>query len=393
MERVDALKGIVDNIIAPLLAKRRNIGVVAGVIDRGQNLVQGYGQARDDRAGSPDAETVFEIGSVTKVFTSTLLAILATEGLLDLNQPVRDLLPELSHLSPEVTPLSLATHTSGLPRLPGNFYAQMFRNMRNPYANYTTGDMLAFLARYRPRPKRRAESQPGVSYSNLGGGLLGYLLARRAGVSYEDAVVSRICDPLDLADTRVTLTSDQQARLATPHSPRGKPASNWDIPSLAGAGALRSTAKDMLKFLAAQLDQSPHDLTSALADCHNLRVRLPPPPTSGLLGKIASRLERRISASPIAPVGVGLGWFLVKLGDSGAIAHMHNGATGGYRAFAGFVKESETAVVVMANRGLSEYDLVFRAKSVDDIGLDILRRLERSRSDRHSASAGRPSTC
>ena len=94
------------------------------------------------------------------------------------------------------------------------------------------------------------------------------------------------------------------------------------------------------------------------------------------MGKIVGRLERRISVSPIVPIGVGLGWFLVQLGDSGAIAHVHNGATGGYRAFAGFVKDSKTGVVVMTNRGLSEYDLVFRAKSVDDIGFDILRRLE-----------------
>ena len=142
----------------------------------------------------------------------------------------------------QITFIDLATHTSGLPRLPDGI--PKFGD--NPYASYTVDQLYAFLSKH----VLRFEPGSHYAYSNLGFGLLGHVLALRAHTNYEDLVMARVCAPLGLTDTRITLTS-QWRRLAQGHDSILKPASNWDLPTLAGAGALRSTSNDLLKFMKA----------------------------------------------------------------------------------------------------------------------------------------------
>lgn len=120
---------------------------------------------------------------MTKVFTTTLLAALAVEGAVELQQPVRELLPEVPDLPQSITLLSLATHTSGLPRLPDNIWKSVRKNGRDPYANYSEADLLDYLCTVEASDLE--ETAGMISYSNLGMGLLGYALSKHLGISYE----------------------------------------------------------------------------------------------------------------------------------------------------------------------------------------------------------------
>ena len=215
---------------------------------------------------------------------------------------------------------------------------------RTPWAN-----LVAYLARYRSASR----SSGHYLYSNLGVGLLGHTLAHLLGEPYEEAVVTRICTPLALSDTRIAIDSEMLSRLASPHTASGRTTSSWDMPALAGAGALRSTVDDLLSLLAANLDV-PHTLLgSAIAACHTPRADTSIP-------------GRRI----------GLGWLISPLGGSTDTVCWHNGTTGGYRSFVGFVKERGTAVVILSNHGPGFYDRVRPVPAIDTIALRILRRLE-----------------
>ncbi len=315
-----SLRAAVDAAVGPL----RSPALVVGVLRDGRPEVFAYGSA--------DASTIFEIGSITKVFTSRLLVLLAAEGKVALDDPVQRHVPPgwvvPARDGRPLTLAQLATHTSGLPRLPANLDPA---DARNPYADYSDERLRAFLAGHKLRrpPGERYE------YSNLGAGLLGWVLARVDGRSYEACLVARVCDPLGLHDTRIRLDDAQRRRLVPGHS-AGVPVWNWDIPVISGAGALRSSAPDLLRFLAENLARP--DAT------HTPRVR----------------------TSEKGP-WVGLGWHLSPLPESGRTMVWHNGGTGGYRSFAGFVQESRTAVVVLANS----------TEDVDPLAVAVLDILQR----------------
>jgi D-alanyl-D-alanine-carboxypeptidase/D-alanyl-D-alanine-endopeptidase len=360
-------------IVAPALDVCPAAGLVVGVHVRGRSRVYGFA-ARGARDRIPDGTTIHEIGSITKVLTTSLLATLVVEQRIRLDDPVRGFLPELSRFPLEITPRRLATHTSGLPRLPTDRRLTLtaVKNPKNPYVGYTTDDLFRWLADYTTAPS----SDRGVTYSNLGVALLGHVCARAAGSSYEEAVERRIAQPLGLRDTGVTVPPDKLARLAAPHNWRGEPASSWDLPAFVGAGALRSTADDMLRFLGANVD--PERWFPSLALCHDVQIADPCFVASGLITEIARAYGFELAVSAVAPSNeqlqagrfrMALGW-LRTIDDDGDDIHWHNGATGGYRAFAGFSKGGRTAVVVLANRGGTLGDT-----SVDDIGFGVLRLL------------------
>src|SRR5688572_11560550 len=332
---MEEVKQALDRIIAPSLTARRNIGLAVGVIKDVQKQIFGYGTLNNTRMDPIDGTTLFEIGSVTKVFTSALLVSAAEDGLVGLDDRLCDLLPELSNLPREITLRRLATHTSGLPRLPSNLTRAWLRNPENPYEAYTAADLLAYLAAYKPKRRRTPVSAPAFRYSNLGFGLLGYVLAQSIGTSYEEAVVSRICEPLSMRDTRVNLSPEQRERFATPHTVHGKPTLHWDLPTLAGAGALRSTTCDMLKFLAANLGKTQGRLEKALQTCHTEFVEIPRLSPNGIRGLVARwRNNWLINLEP--QVNMALGWLVSQLLPSGHKVYWHNGATGRNPSFVGF---------------------------------------------------------
>jgi len=255
------------------------------------------------------------------VFTALLLANMAERGEVALRDPVVKYLPPGTKM-PErngrsITPVDLATHTSGLPRLPTNMSP---KDPNNPYADYSVKQLYEFLSTY--QLSRDIGSQ--YEYSNLGGGLLGHALALRAGMSYEDLVESRICAPLGMNSTRITLTPEMKGRLAGGHNAALETVENWDLPTLAGAGALRSTANDLLTFVAANLGYTKSPLASAMA---------------------AMLKERRPTGQP--GLEVALGWHIFTTGGKEII--WHNGGTGGYRSFMGLGPKARVGGVVLSN--------------------------------------------
>jgi CubicO group peptidase (beta-lactamase class C family) len=288
--------------------------------------------AADDRR--PDGNTVYEIGSISKVFTGILLADAVHRGEVGLEQSLETLLPTNGTPEYRLGPISLrhlATHTSGLPRLPNNMRRA---DPANPYADYTVELLHDFLAKYEPT---RAPGRTSA-YSNLGAGLLGNVLAHRAGMSYEQLLRERITGPLGMDQTAIDLTSAMKQRLAPPHAKDGSPASNWDIPTLAGAGGIRSTVDDLLTFLSAQLAPPEGDLGEAI----------------NLAWNVHWRPER-----PKAPA-MGLGWHVARNGST----RWHNGGTGGYHSMMLASREAPAAVVVLCNT--ASFD-------VDRLAEDLLR--------------------
>ncbi|HZL44010.1 MAG TPA: serine hydrolase [Verrucomicrobiae bacterium] len=309
-------------------------GIIVGIVDASGSGIVSYGKSGAPAGDAVDGDTVFEIGSATKVFTSLLLADMAEHGELKLDDPISKYLPESvkvpSRNGRQITLVDLATHTSGLPRMPDNF-AQ--KDPENPYADYTVPQLYAFLSGYTlPR-----DIGADYEYSNLGGGLLGHVLALCARTNYESLVLERICRPLGMTNTEITLSPDLKRRLAAGHNAAGQPAKNWDLPALAGAGALRSTANDLLKFVRANIGLSGSNLLPAM---HVMQQ------------------SRHSAGSPY--MDVGLGWHIARRFDTVLI--WHNGGTGGYHSFMGFDPQSKRGVVVLANS----------ANSIDDLGFHIL---------------------
>lgn len=338
----DAVKAAVDRIICPLIEKKTAVGIAAGVITKDGRRVFGYGRLANDRDQQPDGNTLFEIGSMTKVFTALVLADMARDGLVKPDDPVRRYLPDSVTVpmrgGREITLLDLVTHSSGLPRMPSNFELSESRSPGDPYAHYPPDLLYAFLSKHTLRRDIGSEYE----YSNLGYAVLGHTLARKAGVSYEDLVVQRICTPLNMNDTRVTLSEQQRRRLAPGHDDTGKPAANWNFDVFAGAGALRSSAHDMLIFLSANMGLTKTNLRWAMDTCHQ---------------------ERRKAGNEHQSVG--WGFHIYKPPDAAVKIVWHNGGTGGYHSYMGFIKKSQTGVIVLSNC----------SQSIDSAAIRILKAL------------------
>lgn len=300
---------------------RDSVGYVAAISDTDGTQVVTYGTSGAPNGRALDNDTVFEIGSITKVFTALLLADMAARGEVALVDPVAKYLPAEGR--PQVfdgkpiSLLDLVTYTSGLPRRPGNLSP---KDPKNPYADYTVAQLYEFLSGYTP------EYYPGSQYiyANLGFGLLGHVLALRAGCSYEELIVSRICGPLGLDDTRITLTPAMRERLAQGHDGSLRDVPGWDLPTLAGAGALRSTAKDLLCFLDACQGRRDTSLAPALASLLDVRRQTD---------------QRGVYAAA--------GWFVQTAHDDELV--WKDGGTGGYATFVGYSARTRVAVVLLSN--------------------------------------------
>jgi CubicO group peptidase (beta-lactamase class C family) len=316
------------------------------VIDANGRRVFAFGGLAKNDDRRLDGETVFEIGSITKEVTSLLLTDMARRGEVAVTDPVSKFLPQRVTVpernTRKITLADLSTHTSGLPRMPSNFNP---KDPTNPYADYSVQQLYDFLSGH--QLTRDIGTQ--YEYSNLGAGLLGHALSLRAGMGFESLVRARVLDPLGMQNTRITLTPEMKARLAVGHNetprtsenPFGLAAvPNWDIPALAGAGALRSTANDMLTFLAAYLGYVQTPLAEAMAD--QLSVRRP---------------------SNTADFEVGYGWRMQT--KYGSTIVWHGGATGGYRCYIGFDPNARVGVIVLSN---------VLMPLVDDIGPHLLNR-------------------
>ena len=302
-------------------------GYVVGLIGTNGVRFFSFGQTAWESGEPPNEDSLFEIGSITKTFTCTVLSDLAVRGQLALTNPIQDFLPASvrvpTRTNKVITLQHLATHTSGLPRMPDNFNP---RDWTNPYVDYAVPDLYAFLSGYTlPR-------NPGAQweYSNLGMGLLGHALALRDGQDYESMIRQRITQVLGMPDTRITLSIEQRGRLA-PGFSGVLPVANWDFDVLAPCGALRSTARDLATYVAANLGLQ----------------------ASGLYGAMTNAHRQRFSSSDAR---MGLAWFLAS--GSGGEVVWHGGNTAGYSSFVGFQGARKLGVVVLANSYIEKTDVI-----------------------------------
>lgn len=310
-----------------------NTSIVVGIID--ERGPQYYSFGTKTLGGKPvDEHTIYEIGSVSKTFTATLLADNIIKGKMKADDPIAKYLPSSVHVpvyaggGGPITLGNLSDHTSGLPRMPTNFAPA---DPANPFADYTVERMYEFLSSYALTRAVGSEFE----YSNLAVGLLGQIEALAAGKSYEDILVQVITDPLKMEETGITLSDKMKSNLARGYS-MGEEVENWDLASMQGAGAIRSSVHDMLIYLSANMGLTKTPLKDAMILAHTPRH-----------DKAGGSLT-------------GLGWFTEKEKQGDII--WHNGATGGYMSFAGFNTKTGKGVVVLTNAD----------SGVDDIGMHLL---------------------
>ena len=318
-----------------------NAGMVIGLLDERGSRIFSAGKMDNGTSEEVSGDTVFEIGSITKTFTSLLLHDLVRDGDMKLSDPVAHYLPGVVnvpvHGGKEITLLNLAAQDSGLPFNADNLSGS---DWKERYDSYTVEKMYAFLSGY------SLTNDPGsrFQYSNLGMSLLGHVMELKTGTNFESLVVSRICQPLRMQSTRITPTPEMRARMATGHDEKGTRAANFSLQVMASAGAMLSTADDLLKYLSANLGLTQSSLRPLMEQMQVIRHRNQP--------------EFGTTALPWYDWGV---WNPPQSEILG-----HGGGTGGCSTFIGFDKMQHRAVVVLSNQ---------TALHASPIGYAILQRL------------------
>lgn len=341
--RTGDLKAEVDVLVEPLIAKGEAPGMVVGVL-RPDGTMQffGYGVTGRSERATPEADTLFPIGSLSKGFLGAMVALLVDEGKLAWDDTLEKLLPAgnpLSDAAKKITVLQLATHTSGLPRQPFdlqtlNYFAQFVWTGENFYRHFTYEYLMDYLAEF------KAPSHITPQYSNIGYAILGELVERRTGQSLETLLAQEITQPLGLIHTGYhpeQLSGYQQrAQGHAGDQPkfmrRGQPVADWDFSnSMKGAAGVYSSARDLLVFAAAHINRAPLQgktpeyathFHQVLAD--NLRVRVPQPED--------------------AP---GIAWVTDEM--SGLEITNQVGVVVGHTTYVGIDRQHRTAVVVLQN--------------------------------------------
>jgi serine-type D-Ala-D-Ala carboxypeptidase/endopeptidase len=314
----DSIRGLLKKAVGP---NEKVAGMIGVVVDEAGARISSFGSS--GVPGLPlDRDTVFEIMSITKVLTSLILADMAARGEVALDDPVAKYLPATVHLREvgrPITLLDLATYTSGLPNMPGNLPPGWWASPK-PMADYTTGKLYEFLSSYVPK------YEPGshYEYANLSFGLLGIALAHRAGKSYEELLIERVCDPLGLDHTRITLTSDMKRHLAQGHDLSLKPIPLWDMPAMPGAGTVRTSVKDLTVFLKACMGLMQTPINSSLA-----------------------RLLQTRRHTSLAGTDAGLGWYISS--DKSEQIVWKSGLSLGCNTFIGFSTKRRRGALVFSN--------------------------------------------
>jgi CubicO group peptidase (beta-lactamase class C family) len=303
------------------LEKQPKVGVVVGYVDEHESWIVSRGRIGDKEM---DGDTVFEIGSITKTFTALLLMDMVERGEMKLDDPVAKYLPAdvtvPSRGGKEITLLNLAVQDSGLPFNADNYVG---KDTEEQFEGYTSKLMYAYLCGH------TLAATPGekFQYSNIGMAVLGHVMERHSGKKLDALFTERICTPLGMDSTRIVLTPELQKRFAPGHE-KGEPAASWELTDFAGAGGLRSSANDLLKYVRAQVGLTPSPLTKLMDKTHEIRHRGDPD-----MGDTAMPWMNDAIIQP-----------------PGSFILEHGGGTGGYSAYVGFDLNKRRGYVVLANQ-------------------------------------------
>jgi CubicO group peptidase (beta-lactamase class C family) len=337
-----ALDKQVDSAVRPYINLAITTGVSIGILRNGKMYFYNYGETAKGNKKLPNQHTIYEIGSISKTFTATLLADAVNSGKISLGDPVSKYLPaRIPALEFEGVPVTikmLSNHSSAIPRMPPNFTAYATDPL-NPYKNYGLDQLFAMYSTL------KLSRTPGTTYeySNLAVGTLGAILENIQKKSFEQLVVQKICNPLHMNDTRQYIRKGDSARFAKGYSETGKYNGQWDFKMLAAAGALRSTAFDMLLYAKANISTASPSLNKAIQLTHAVTF--------------SDGTNR-----------VGLGWHLLKLDNDDIF--FHGGGTGGYRSYLAINPTKKFAVVVLSNT----------AVETDELGTVLMKWLQKSSS-------------
>lgn len=308
--------------------QKKSVGLAIGVIQGDKIFANGFGYADLENKIPVDTLTIFEIGSISKVFTSEIARILSEQKIIDWNSTIYESLPE--QYRPEkddgTTLLDLVTHTSGYPRLPESLLNKM-KDDCNPYNDLIENDFYEYIKTATDKLEANSEN---YDYSNLGYALLGNILELKVGKSYEELLQIEICKKLNMKYT--SLSVNDSLTFANAYDEKRNKTCHWDFPVMYSAGAIRSNINDMLLFAKANLNENP--LSFSFKETQNAIYDIP-------LGKI------------------GKGWHIDYI--SGKIFGLgniiwHNGGTGGFRSYIGLLPKSKVAVIVLSNQSGDELD-------------------------------------
>lgn len=332
------LRAQADAFCSKFMSKQYAPGLAIAVIKDNKVYVRTYGYANKEGKILVDSNTIFEIGSVTKVFTAEMTQLLADKGILGWNDPIQQDLPDAAKLPMDdgTKLLHLASHTAGFPRVPDTLLKAM-KNECNPYNDLTEEQLNNYLKHCTDKRKPELDN---YDYSNIGAGLLGYILVYKSGKPYDTLLQELVCRPLGLLHT--SLYVNDSSKFADGYDEKGKKTCHWNFPVLYGCGAIRSDIADMVRFVKANMDeQNP-------------------------LYPAFKKTQQQIARIPMG--GIAYGWHIDKA--NGALSGIdqiiwHNGGTGGFRTYIGFIPSKKAGVIVLANRATEE---------VDALGVDLIKK-------------------
>jgi len=305
-----------------------SVGLVVAIYKDNKNIVKSFGVKNLETGIAPDENTVFQIGSVTKIFTASLLQILCDEGVVDMDSTLKDLIGDITPLAKKIEQVSLrelVTHTSGFPKIPRSIINKINditgkKNILiNPYSYLELKDILDYLK----DPDEKCISGK-FNYSNYGMGLLGHILEICTEKSLNVLFDEKIFTPLNMNNSTIEITHEMSNNLATGYTKKNKETPMWDFGALAGAGALSSTASDMIRFVI-------ENITS-----------------NSILSKKFKKMHIKQFNGK-----TGIGWMLPSMlehffGESTIV--WHNGMVGGYTSYVSIDTENNTGVVILSNK-------------------------------------------
>ncbi|MHB8472243.1 MAG: serine hydrolase domain-containing protein [Gammaproteobacteria bacterium] len=324
------LEAALDSEVKKLTRNDLSYGLVIGVYKDGKSLIKGYGTVNKESSTVPDASTVFQIASVSKLFTASLLQILCDKGVLKIDATLGELIGGSFSLSPaaqRVTLKQLVTHTSGFPSIPKSLglkateLAGKENLMQNPYSHLGPQYLFDYLK------TTKDKREPGrFEYSNFGMGLLGHVLEIVTKRNFEPLVSEMLLAPLDMRNTAVTLTPEMKEHLAQGYTADGVPSPMWTFSALAGAGAFNSNVEDMMKFIRANIED----------------------------GSLMSRTLKKMHAPQLGG-DTGIGWiqptFLDRFFGNSTVV-WHNGMVGGYASYVSIDTKANTGIVILSNKAV-----------------------------------------
>ena len=349
----------IENIVKQHVDSGISSAISVGLIDKNGTRFLDYGEIKKESGITPTNETIYEVGSITKTITTTLAVRLEQKELLSMKDPIINFLPELENSDfdkKKINLFHLLTHTSGISEFSvGLFVSQMFSLMTTGKSqvkeyNYDLDTFLKYVSDLKLR------DEPGTTfrYSNVGFGLAGKILERITGKTYDELVRIYVCDDLDMKDTGINILKSHKDQLANGYSFKNKHVDYWDVPAIESAARLRSTTKDMIKFLEATLDLKATSLSSVFAKCQQTKMN----------PKIPSTIKFFTRTFGISLSTFRLGWFVFPQENIDILGH--DGGTQGFSSFMAINYENKSGVIILTNRAM---------KPVHKLGIQILKEL------------------